>query len=87
MFTCTLDSASRTTLTDQLYNALREEICSGRIGAGEKMPSKRQLAEHLHVSTATVEAAYGRLASEGYCESRPRSGIYAAQELPKAGAA
>ena len=26
MFTCTLDSASRTTLTDQLYGALWEEI-------------------------------------------------------------
>ena len=86
MFTCTLDSASRVTLTDQLYNALRAEILSGRIAAGEKMPSKRQLAEHLHVSTATVEAAYGRLTSEGYCESRPRSGIYAANELPQTGA-
>ncbi|MBQ7887976.1 MAG: PLP-dependent aminotransferase family protein [Clostridia bacterium] len=87
MFTCVLDSASRVTLTDQLYGALREEIMSGRIAAGEKMPSKRQLAEHLHVSTATVEAAYGRLASEGYCESRPRSGMYAASELPKTGTA
>ncbi len=86
MFTCTLDSASRVTLTDQLYSALRAEILSGRIAAGEKMPSKRQLAEHLHVSTATVEAAYGRLTSEGYCESRPRSGIYAANELPQTGA-
>ncbi|MBQ8618332.1 MAG: PLP-dependent aminotransferase family protein [Clostridia bacterium] len=87
MFTCMLDSASRVTLTDQLYSALREEIMSGRIASGEKMPSKRQLAEHLHVSTATVEAAYGRLASEGYCESRPRSGMYAAQELPRTNAA
>ena len=87
MFTCILDSASRMTLTDQLYNALRGEILSGRIAPGEKMPSKRQLAEHLHVSTATVEAAYGRLTSEGYCESRPRSGMYAALELPQTGTA
>ena len=82
MFTCTLDSKSRTTLTDQLYLALREEITGGRMAPGARMPSKRQLAEHLHVSTVTVEAAYGRLASEGYCESRPRSGMYVAQELP-----
>ena len=87
LFTCKLDSASRTTLTDELYSALREEITSGRMAAGEKQPSKRQLAEHLHVSTATVEAAYGRLISEGYCESRPRSGIYAAKDLPQTGAA
>ena len=46
------------------------------------MPSKRQLASHLGVSTATVEAAYARLVSEGWCESRPRSGIFAAEHLP-----
>lgn len=86
MFTCVLDSDSRVTLTDQLYSALREEIVSGRMAAGERLPSKRQLAEHLHVSTATVEAAYGRLASEGYCESRPRSGMYAAHDLPQTAA-
>jgi GntR family transcriptional regulator/MocR family aminotransferase len=85
MLTCTLDAKSRVTLTDQLYGALREEIERGRLKAGEKMPSKRQLAAHLHVSTATVEAAYGRLASEGYCESRPRSGMYVSCELPQAG--
>ena len=85
MFTCTLDPKSRVTLTEQLYGALREEIAQGRLKGGEKMPSKRQLAEHLHVSTATVEAAYGRLASEGYCESRPRSGMYVARDLPEMG--
>ncbi|MBQ2835199.1 MAG: PLP-dependent aminotransferase family protein [Clostridia bacterium] len=83
MLTCTLDSRSRTTLTDQLYGALRDEIEQGRLAPGARMPSKRQLSEHLHVSTATVEAAYGRLVSEGYCESRPRSGMYVACELPR----
>ena len=87
MFTCTLDSKSRTTLTDQLYGALRAEIAEGRMPAGARMPSKRQLAAHLHVSTATIEAAYGRLASEGYCESRPRSGMYVSQSLPQTGTA
>ena len=87
MLTCSLNSASRVTLTDQLYQALRAEIDSGRMAPGEKLPSKRRLAEHLHVSTATIEAAYGRLASEGYCESRPRSGMYVAQQLPRAGVA
>lgn len=82
MLTCTLDPKSRVTLMDQLYDALRQEIETGRMAAGTKMPSKRQLSEHLHVSTATVEAAYGRLASEGYCESRPRSGMYVAAEIP-----
>ena len=84
MFTCMLDAKSRITLTDQLYGALRKEIEQGRMTPGTKMPSKRQLAQHLHVSTATVEAAYGRLAAEGYCESRPRSGMYVSSETPHA---
>lgn len=83
MFTCTLDPQSRTTLCDQLYTALREEIVSGKMEAASRMPSKRQLAQHLRVSTATVEAAYARLVSEGYCESRPRSGMYVGNEWPR----
>ena len=77
MFTCRLDPHSRTPLCDQLYAALRGEIQRGTIAPGARMPSKRQLADHLHISTATVEAAYARLTSEGLCESRPRSGMYA----------
>ena len=84
MFTCRLDPGSRTPLCDQLYAALRQEILHGAIAPGARMPSKRQLADHLHISTATVEAAYARLTSEGLCESRPRSGMYAcaAPETP-----
>ena len=82
MFTCRLDAESRTPLCDQLYAALRRDIERGLIAPGARMPSKRQLADHLHISTATVEAAYARLTSEGFCESRPRSGMYAAAVMP-----
>jgi len=85
MFTCVLDAQSRTPLCEQLYAALRAEIEGGGMEPGARMPSKRQLAAHLSVSTATVEAAYGRLASEGYCESRPRSGMYVCAALPGPG--
>lgn len=77
-----LDPKSRVTLCDQLYTALREEIERGSMAAGARMPSKRELSQHLGVSTATVEAAYGRLVSEGFCESRPRSGMFVSKEPP-----
>ncbi len=82
MFTCILDPKSRVPLCDQLYAALRADIERGGMAAGARMPSKRELSAHLGVSTATVEAAYGRLMSEGYCESRPRSGMFVAKEPP-----
>lgn len=85
MFTCTLEAASKTPLCEQLYTALKREMERGGIRPGERMPSKRELAAHLSVSTATVEAAYARLISEGLCESRPRSGIYALEQAQRVG--
>ena len=85
MFTCTLEAASKTPLCEQLYTALKREMERGGIHPGERMPSKRELAAHLSVSTATVEAAYARLISEGLCESRPRSGIYALEQAQRVG--
>ena len=63
-------------LYDHLFCCIREDILSGRLPAGEKLPSKRALAQHLRLSVATVETAYGQLAAEGYVESRPRSGFF-----------
>lgn len=64
-------------LYEQLYRAIKEDILSGAIAGGEKLPSKRALAEHLSVSRITVETAYSQLQAEGYVSARPRSGFYA----------
>lgn len=66
----------------QLYAALVEELRSGRMRAGERLPSKRALAAHLQVSLNTVDAAYQMLVSEGYLEARPRSGYFACPPEP-----
>lgn len=77
MRTYALDPASPTPLYEQLYRCLKEDLLSGVIPGGEKLPSKRALAEHLNVSRITVENAYQQLLTEGYLRSRPRSGYYA----------
>ncbi len=61
----------------QIYEGIKADILSGAIPAGEKLPSKRALAEHLGVSKLTVETAYSMLLSEGYISSRERSGYFA----------
>ena len=71
-----LDAACKTPLYEQLYRAIKEDILSGQIPGGEKLPSKRMLAENLNVSCITVENAYEQLLAEGYINSRPRSGYY-----------
>lgn len=60
-----------------LYLGLRGEIARGKIKAGERLPSKRALAEELGVSVVTVQQAYEQLLAEGYIRSRERSGYFA----------
>ncbi len=60
-----------------LYEQIRAKILSGKIKAGERLPSKRALAEELGVSVTTVWLAYEQLLAEGYICSRERSGYFA----------
>ena len=62
----------------QLYQAISREIAAGRIPAGTRLPSIRQLARSIGVGKITVEAAYQQLLAEGYIVSRERSGYFAA---------
>lgn len=64
-------------LYETLYDELKKDVISGKIKRGEKMPSKRTLAERIGVSVITVDAAYRLLIDEGYVYSRERSGFYA----------
>ena len=77
MRTYVLDTNAKMPLYEQLYRALKEDILAGEIKGGEKLPSKRTLAEHLNISRITVENAYNQLVTEGYLVSRPKSGFYA----------
>lgn len=71
----------KTPLYDQIYRHIVAQIRSGALEAGEMLPSKRRLAEHLGVSLTTVERAYGILTAEGYLEPLPRSGYLVAPSL------
>lgn len=63
-------------LYQQLYRTIREEIQSGRLQTGAKLPSKRQLAQELKLSVVTVEGAYSQLVAEGYIQSQDRRGFF-----------
>lgn len=63
-------------LYEQLYNEIKQDILSGRIADGAKLPSKRAQAERLGISVVTVENAYSQLLAEGYIAARERSGYY-----------
>ncbi|HEY3754185.1 MAG TPA: PLP-dependent aminotransferase family protein [Pseudonocardiaceae bacterium] len=54
--------------------ALREAIRVGRLPAGTRLPSSRDLAAQLGVARGTVTLAYTQLTAEGYLVARQGSG-------------
>jgi GntR family transcriptional regulator / MocR family aminotransferase len=70
----------------QIQDQLRAAIRDRRLGAGERLPSTRHLAELLDVSRGTVVEAYEQLQAEGYVESAVGSGTRVAA-MPSGGPA
>lgn len=81
MLTYDLEPGCGTPLYEQLYRAVRNDIMSGTLMGGERLPSKRQLASHLKISCITVETAYSQLLAEGYIFSEPRKGYFVQHQL------
>jgi GntR family transcriptional regulator/MocR family aminotransferase len=68
-----LDRSAREPLRTQLETSLREAIRGGRLRAGERLPSSRELARELGTSRGMVQECYGQLLAEGYLTSRTGS--------------
>jgi DNA-binding transcriptional regulator YhcF (GntR family) len=68
----------------QLAWKLRALIASGRIPAGERLPSVRELAKRADVNVNTIRAVYSRLEDDGFVETHHGRGTYAAQAPPDA---
>ena len=62
-----------------LYSCIRGDILAGKLKSGDRLPSKRQMAENLSVSVITVQNAYDQLLAEGYIYSKERSGYFVAE--------
>ncbi|TYP79749.1 PLP-dependent aminotransferase family protein [Paenibacillus methanolicus] len=68
-------------LYQQLYAQLRNQIRSGMLPYGSRLPSVRALQAHFNISKTPIETAYQMLVAEGYAVSRPRSGLFVMNEL------
>ena len=78
MLTYSFSKIGSESLYMYLYKCIREDILTGKITPGTKLPSKRSFAENLGVSVITVENAYAQLVSEGYVYALPKKGFFAA---------
>ena len=76
MLTYELKKSPGVPLYEALYRCIRRDILSGVLPAGQKLPSKRALAQNLEVSKITVEAAYNQLLAEGFIRSQEKIGYF-----------
>lgn len=76
MLTYNLNNRKDKPIYEYIYERIKEDIRNNIIGAGERLPSKRALAEHLGVSVLTIASSYQMLIDEGYVYSRERSGYF-----------
>jgi GntR family transcriptional regulator len=72
------DPAADVPVGVQLGWRLRALITSGRLAAGERLPSVRELADWAEVNVNTVRSVYSRLESEGLVVTRHGSGSFVA---------
>lgn len=66
-------------LYQQIVEALKREVASGRLAPGRPLPSFRTLAEELQVSLITVKRAYEELEREGVIYRRQGLGTFIAE--------
>jgi GntR family transcriptional regulator/MocR family aminotransferase len=85
-----IDRKADMPLHEQLERSLREQIRSGRLAGGTRLPSTRGLAKELGVSRGVVTEAYDQLSAEGYLTTsqgapvRVASAVRAATSRPAA---
>ncbi len=77
-----IKNGSAVPIYEQIRNAIRDEILSGNLSSGEKLPSVRNLARELSISILTVKKAYDELENEGFIESRQGLGTFVGKEDP-----
>ena len=66
----------------QVADVLREDIKSGQLPAGARLPSVRDLSERFNIASGTVQSGLRVLRDEGYVVSRSTRGYFVRDELP-----
>ncbi|MDL2218735.1 GntR family transcriptional regulator [Ruminococcaceae bacterium OttesenSCG-928-O06] len=63
---------------EQITGQIKSQILTGRLAAGEALPSIRLLAKELRISVITTKRAYEDLERDGFIETIPGKGSFVA---------
>ncbi|WP_371406165.1 PLP-dependent aminotransferase family protein [Kribbella sp. NBC_00662] len=78
----TIDRTTGLPLHLQLAEQFRAAVVDGRLQAGHRLPSTRDLARELSVSRSVTQAAYDQLHAEGWIEGRTGAGTFVTDVVP-----
>lgn len=73
-----LDLKSRKSIYEQVMDQLKEQIMTGQMATGEKLPSMRELSKSITVNPNTVQKAYRELERQGYVYTTSGVGTFVA---------
>ena len=71
-----LDYRDNRPIYSQITDGFREQILSGILQTGDKLPSVRELAGSLAINPNTIQRAYRELEMEGWIASVPGKGCF-----------
>ena len=66
----------RQLLSDQLYGQILDQIVSGRLNEGDRLPPEKEICEMFGVSRPVVRDALLQLGADGLVQARQGSGTY-----------
>lgn len=79
-----LNRRSSVDLSEQLYEHLKRQILEGKLAAGERMPSSRDLSSRLRISRPTIAVCFEQLEKEGFIELKHGSGTFVSVQMKPA---
>jgi DNA-binding transcriptional regulator YhcF (GntR family) len=81
--TLRIDRALNVPVTSQLRGQIEYGIAFGDIVPGARLPSVRELAEHLGIAPVTVSQVYRELQDKDLLETRVGRGTFVRQDAPR----
>ena len=73
-----IDNKSCTSIYEQIYTQIKDQIIGGALGEDDPLPSIRNLAKDLRISVITTKRAYEELEREGFLYTVPGKGCFVA---------
>ena len=73
-----ISNSSDKPIYEQIASQIREQVLTGTLAAGDRLPSIRSLATQLRISAITTKRAYQDLEAQGYINTVPGKGCFVA---------